>query len=336
MRRYLPYGLMTILIALTVTVFSGTPGREASADSATGSPRIRSGEAGDRVTLCYDGFVFHTFVSAPTVRGALAELGLPIFDTSRLFPAPDTAITPDLTIRVDNPIFVTLGVGGQENTFQTHAVTVGELLTETTTELGALDEINLPPASILLSNQRITIARVHEATELRAEAIPYDSKTVDNPSLLIGKTEVTQTGRTGEKELEYKLRFRDGEKIGEALIAERILAEPIEQITGRGTKHPPVAAPIPARSAMQLPAGATPGSASWYYASGFTAASRDYPTGTRLRITDLGDGQSVDVTVVTYGPATWTGHLIDLSPDAFQALAPLGAGVLRNVSVEAL
>jgi rare lipoprotein A len=47
-----------------------------------------------------------------------------------------------------------------------------------------------------------------------------------------------------------------------------------------------------------------------------------------VTVTDLDSGRSVTVTVNDRGPFS-PGRIIDLSPEAFGALAPTGRGVLR-------
>jgi rare lipoprotein A len=63
-----------------------------------------------------------------------------------------------------------------------------------------------------------------------------------------------------------------------------------------------------------------------------TAASRDFPRGTTLEITNTDNGKTVEVLVNDYGPTLETGREIDLSSYAFSQLAPLGKGVI-NVEV---
>ena len=72
-----------------------------------------------------------------------------------------------------------------------------------------------------------------------------------------------------------------------------------------------------------------PGQATWYDPpwSGLTAAHPWLPFGTQVLVTDLASGRSVTVTIDDRGPFA-PGRIIDLSPEAFAALQPLGAGVL--------
>jgi rare lipoprotein A len=91
------------------------------------------------------------------------------------------------------------------------------------------------------------------------------------------------------------------------------------------------------------PGGAQYGLASWYgrdfngrpTASGeifdmyaYTAAHRDLPFGTRVRVTNEANGRSVVVRINDRGP--WVeGRILDLSYAAAKALGMLEAGVVR-------
>lgn len=76
------------------------------------------------------------------------------------------------------------------------------------------------------------------------------------------------------------------------------------------------------------------GEASWYaWKGGNFAASRDYPKGTRLKVTNITLGsknfnKSIIVTINDYGPEEWTGRIIDLDKVAFRQIGYLGGGVM--------
>lgn len=77
------------------------------------------------------------------------------------------------------------------------------------------------------------------------------------------------------------------------------------------------------------------GGASWFryrYPNG--AASNDFPMGSTLRVTDLGNNKSVNVVVQSTGPFV-SGRIIDLASKAFAKLRRLGEGV-ATVRVELL
>lgn len=81
------------------------------------------------------------------------------------------------------------------------------------------------------------------------------------------------------------------------------------------------------------------GKASWYrYKNCNCAASRDYPKGTKLKITNINlghknYGKSVIVKINDFGPELWTKRLIDLDSKVYQQLANLKSGIM-NVRIE--
>jgi hypothetical protein len=64
-----------------------------------------------------------------------------------------------------------------------------------------------------------------------------------------------------------------------------------------------------------------------YDQNGATIAARELRCGTVVRITGP-TGLTVEATVTDWGPAEWTGRRFDLSAAVFNAIAPLGAGVV--------
>ncbi len=78
----------------------------------------------------------------------------------------------------------------------------------------------------------------------------------------------------------------------------------------------------------------TVGEASWYRYHGCRcAASRDYPNGTLLRVTDIDTGTWTIIEVNDYGPELWTERIIDLDLVAFEEISHKGKG-LTQVRVE--
>jgi rare lipoprotein A len=72
----------------------------------------------------------------------------------------------------------------------------------------------------------------------------------------------------------------------------------------------------------------------WFNPNALTAAHRSLPFGTRVRVTNKGSGQSVDVTINDRGPYV-AGRIIDLSRAAAGAIGMTAQGVAR-VSVQVL
>lgn len=83
------------------------------------------------------------------------------------------------------------------------------------------------------------------------------------------------------------------------------------------------------------PGTLTVGKASWYkYKNGDFAASPDFPKGSKLRVTNLDNGKSVEIVVNDWGPERdkHPDRVIDLDKLAFAKIASTGAGII-NVAV---
>ena len=75
-------------------------------------------------------------------------------------------------------------------------------------------------------------------------------------------------------------------------------------------------------------------SGGWFNPNAMTAAHRTLPFGTRVRVTHLGNGRSVEVMINDRGPFI-AGRIIDLSRAAAGVIGMTGQGIAR-VSVEVL
>jgi rare lipoprotein A len=218
-------------------------------------------------------------------------------------------------------------VSGKVHDVSTNAGTAGALLTAMGISPDANDRVQPPLSTPLHSGMTISAERVVIRTQLQATAIPYRTITTFSPKMTPGTRKVLAHGVSGDGRATYQLRVVDGTIRGRHLIArwietpavnERILAGPQPMGGGTTTRVPGAV-------------GTTQtGLASWYDPpwSGLTAAHPSLPFGTRVTVTDLDTGRSVTVVIDDRGPFA-KGKIIDLSPEAFQELAPLGRGVLH-------
>ncbi|RJQ33544.1 MAG: hypothetical protein C4562_00120 [Actinobacteria bacterium] len=69
------------------------------------------------------------------------------------------------------------------------------------------------------------------------------------------------------------------------------------------------------------------------YGRTITAAMRGF-RGKKVRVTNLSNNKSVTVLINDYGPASWTGRVIDLSQASFARIAPLSQGIIPKVKLE--
>lgn len=63
--------------------------------------------------------------------------------------------------------------------------------------------------------------------------------------------------------------------------------------------------------------------------SKMTAAHRSLPFGTKIKVTNLENGNSIVVEITDRGPAKWTGRIIDVSTAAARKLGMIKSGVAQ-------
>lgn len=97
--------------------------------------------------------------------------------------------------------------------------------------------------SILKIGQEVNVTALTPFIEVivekeanREEAISYKMKTVEDSSLLKGKTKVKQEGKDGSRSVTYKITEENGIEKNKETVIEHILEEPADRIVIKGTK----------------------------------------------------------------------------------------------------
>ncbi|MDP9184863.1 MAG: ubiquitin-like domain-containing protein [Actinomycetota bacterium] len=225
---------------------------------------------------------------------------------------------PGVTVRVV--------VSGKVHDVSTNADTTGALLTAMGIQPDADDRVVPPPSTPL--HDRMTIRFVRVSTFLRRAVFPIPApvQTEYTSSMTPGNVQILQAGVPGVKEATLQVRWADGRVVSRRTIASRVLVAPVAE----QRLSAPYSMSDGALTEPGTGASAQSGDATWYDPpwSGLTAAHPWLPFGTHVTVTDLGTGRSVTVVIDDRGPFG-TGRIIDLSPEAFSQLEPLGRGVLH-------
>ncbi|MFC1656909.1 G5 domain-containing protein [Patescibacteria group bacterium] len=255
-----------------------------------------------------------------SLEEAYSALGLTIYPEDKVWVFPDPSLGIGSHIDIIRAPILYINDGGTKWIGRSWQETVADYMTEVGLALNPNDEVTPHPGSLIESGMQVSIKRVTKSTFKEEVTVPYSTKYIDDNTLEKGKYETIQNGINGKKEVIYQITTENGKEVDKDIISETILQNVQNKIIARGTKI--------------LYKYLNNGSAT--YVNGYPAMScafRGY-YGRTLRVTNMSNGKSVIVKVVDWGPAPWTGHYIDLSSDAFSKLAPLGAGIIKNVKVE--
>ena len=165
-------------------------------------------------------------------------------------------------------------------------------------------------------------------TRMQRVTIPFEVHASSTAELVPGTVKVIEPGRDGRGIGTFLVTIVNGEVDSQQLIGRWIERAPVTeerlsapQSVARHDRRPRGDRRYPDRRCRR----ADP---PW---SGPHRRTRRCRSGTLVTVTDLETGRSVTVTINDRGPFG-TGRIIDLSPEAFAVLQPLGAGIL-DVSI---
>lgn len=159
-------------------------------------------------------------------------------------------------------------------------------------------------------SQVLPVVVVERTFQIIEKEIPLPFKTVETYSyqLPLGSQKILQKGQNGRKIQKISLRYENGILISQKVIEEKIVSRPQNQVVAFGVQQ---------------------GIASWYSSiSGFRAAHRSLPFGTKVKVTNIINGKSVIVVIADRGPYV-EGRIIDLTKEAFAQIASPQKGVVK-------
>lgn len=230
-------------------------------------------------------------------------------DVVKSFPDPALQIGSTITIYRATPVAV--DDAGAKTTYRTWQKTAKDFFSEVGVELGDRDRVEPGLETAIAPDMTIAITRVSVVEVAVKEKIPFKTVTKNDPTIDKGTTKTAQKGEKGEKLLTYQVTRENGKEVGRKLIKTEKAKDPIDEIILRGTK--------------EVVYGQ--GTATWFSAPAMTAAHNSLPRGTMVEVVNLSNNKSVVVKII--GSGIQGSAIIDLSPDAFAKLAPLGAGVIN-------
>jgi uncharacterized protein YabE (DUF348 family) len=206
-------------------------------------------------------------------------------------------------------------VKGKEHDVLTNADTVRGLLSAMGIAPDRNDRVHPSLSTPMHAGSSIRYVDVRFAIRRVVAPIAYKTLTSYTTDLPPGVVHMEQLGEPGSMLEVFRVKRVDGRVVGRTLLSKRVLEPAVSERRVVGSVKPT--------------AGTETGEASWYYTSGtgLTAAHPWLPFGTVVTVTNLANGRSVKVVINDRGP--FGGRIIDLSPAAFSALAPLGAGVIQ-------
>jgi uncharacterized protein YabE (DUF348 family) len=194
---------------------------------------------GRPLRLTLDGHRREVWTTAHTVEEALHELGVRV-EGAYLSAARSRRIgRQGLALDVRTERSVTIMADGRARTVRTNAATVREAVEQAGVTLRGQDTTSVPPGSFPRDGQTVTVLRITRRSEVREEAVPFDVRRTEDPTLFKGTEAVVQAGRPGLRRVTYTLRTVNGVRLEPRRTGTEVVRLPRTQLVKVGTKPLP-------------------------------------------------------------------------------------------------
>ncbi len=192
-----------------------------------------------QVEVQVDGVDRQVWTTAQTVGGVVDELGLRA--DARTSAARSSALGRDM-LRVSTPKTVRVAVDGTTQVVLTSGSTVREALSSAGVVLGEHDLVSVPLDTAAVDGLVVMVTRVTTVIATETSTVPFSTVRQDDPTLAKGSEVVSVKGRTGSHTVtfeSYRAGGASGVEVGRTVLAESLLAAPVDEVVKVGTKVAP-------------------------------------------------------------------------------------------------
>lgn len=171
-----------------------------------------------------------------TVADCLKAADVTVGEKQVVFPAADTKITDDTTIRVLDAKTVKLTADGETKNVLLPYGAVGKSLALAGIALDTEDILSVDRTEQVKNIKKLTIQRVTYKDEYVTEKVNFKTVEETSDKVALGETKVKTEGKKGEKIVVKHVKYVDGKKKSSKTIAEKVTKKPTDKVVLIGTK----------------------------------------------------------------------------------------------------
>lgn len=172
-----------------------------------------------------------------TVRDVVERCEIILNENDLIEPGLDEELSDEMEINISRSYELIIRDGLEKQTVFTTKHTVREILEENQIQINPLDIVAPFIDAKISSGTHITITRVWDEIVTENVVVPYLTKINLVSDLEDSKIELVQSGENGLKEVEYRVRYENGEKVSKSFETERIVIDPVSEIKNKGTDN---------------------------------------------------------------------------------------------------
>jgi uncharacterized protein YabE (DUF348 family) len=175
-----------------------------------------------------------------TARDILAEGGVTLGPVDTVNVPLNRPVEENAVMRVMRNHIVTVAADGMSRQVVTAQDTPAQQVVQLAgVKVGGDDELSTDAASPVTENQTIAVNRVTYKDEVISQAIPFQTVTQDDDTLLTGTTKVKTEGSDGQKKIVRRTKYINGKASGTNVVSTSVVKNSVNKIVLQGTKEPP-------------------------------------------------------------------------------------------------
>lgn len=242
--------ILAVLLAagsvLSVAAAAATPSVKAEAENNSAEVEIYNDLNGSgedfrefsvyNVSVRHDGVVEKIVFNGGTVADALKQAGVTIKENRISVPAVNTEIKSDTDILILDAKKIAITADGKTQNVLVPFGKIGESLLLAGVRLSQEDILSADRDAMVKDIDKLSIKRVTYKNINVTEEIPFESKKENSEEVELGETKLKTEGVNGEKLVTKKVKYIDGVKDSEKVVAEKVTKAPVDEVTLVGTK----------------------------------------------------------------------------------------------------
>ena len=190
----------------------------------------------NKITISNGGKSQLVHLAKGTVADALKKAGITLADDEISVPAPDSEITKDMEISIYKTKTVSVTADGKTKDVKLALANVYDALNFAGYEVDDDDILSTSHNEDVENINAVTIKRVTYKTESSKEKIAYATVKKNSDDVELGETKVKTEGKDGEKIVTREVKYIDGEKTSDKVVAEKTIKKPVDKVVLVGTK----------------------------------------------------------------------------------------------------
>lgn len=190
----------------------------------------------NKITINNGGDTQVVHLAKGTVADALEKAEITLAEDEISVPAPDSKITGDTEINIYKTKTVSVTADGKTKDVKLALVNVYDALNYSGYEVDDDDILSTSHSDDVENINAVTIKRVTYKTESTKEKIAYDTVKKNSDKVELGETKVKTKGKDGEKIVTREVKYIDGKKSSDKVVAEKRIKEPVDKVVLVGTK----------------------------------------------------------------------------------------------------